>query len=205
MSDHRVTTLEQLRALVGEPHPATAHKVLSELDDDMEAFIARSPFLLLATVDATGCPEVSPKGDEAGFVKVVDRRTLLLPDRPGNRMILGLQNLLARPRLGLLFLLPGTGETLRVEGEAEILSDPALLSAAAARGRPAVLVLRVAVTRAFFHCARALLRSRLWDASSWPEPGAISLGRAMARQMAAGEAVARAIDERVAKSYREDL
>ena len=202
---HRVSTVEELRQILGEPSPATRHKLLSALDEEAVRFIGRSPLLLLGTVGPSGVPEVSPKGDEPGFVRVESPTCLVIPERPGNRLILGLQNILERPAVGLLFLVPATGETLRVEGTAAILTEPALLQELAARGKPALLALRVSVTRCFFHCARAFKRSKLWEPATWPAEESISFGRIIAREMGAGETVAQEIDARVANGYKTQL
>jgi uncharacterized protein len=205
MSHQRVTTIEELRRLVGEPHSVTHHKLLQGLDDEARQFIARSPFLFMGTVGPDGVPEVSPKGDEPGFVRVESATQLVIPERPGNRLIFGLQNLLERPQIGLLFLVPATGETLRVEGTAEIVTDPALLQELSARGKPALLALRVTVSRCFFHCARAFKRSQLWKPETWPAPASVSFGRIIAREMRADEKVAQEIDARVASGYSSEL
>ena len=133
----------------------------------MVGYIERSPFLQLGTADAAGLPFVSPKGDEAGFVLVVDERTLAIPDRPGNSILMGLQNVLANPNVGMCFEIPGYGTTLRVGGKAEISNDPELLHRLEARGLDAMLAIVVEIDYAFFHCSKAYLRSRLWEPESW--------------------------------------
>ena len=143
-------------------------QVLDHLDEQMAGFIQRSPFLQLATADAAGLPFVSPKGDDAGFVMVVDERTLAIPDRPGNSILMGLQAILANPNAGLCFEIPGYSTTLRVGGRAELSNDPELLHRLEARGLDAMLAIVIEVEYAFFHCAKAYLRSRLWEPDSWP-------------------------------------
>ena len=133
----------------------------------MVGYIEKSPFLQLGTADAAGLPFVSPKGDDAGFVMVVDERTLAIPDRPGNSILMGLQNVLANPRVGVCFEIPGYGTTLRVGGKAEISNDPELLHRLEARGLDAMLAIVVEIDYAFFHCSKAYLRSRLWEPESW--------------------------------------
>src|SRR5215469_7533826 len=118
--DHSITTLEQLRAIIGEPRPMVQLKVLKVLDENTSDFIRRSPFLVLATADRAGNQDASPKGDYPGFVAVEDEHTLLIPERTGNKLIFGLQNILANPHVSLIFLVPGTNETLRVTGRAEL-------------------------------------------------------------------------------------
>ena len=200
---HRVDTVEQLRALLGEPNALTPLKVQPMLDEQARRFIGLSPLLLLATADAAGNLDVSPKGDPAGFVHVADDGTLLIPDRKGNKLLFGLQNLLANPRVGIVFLLPGTGETLRVNGTAEITVDPDTLQRLSARGQPALLAIRVRVEQCFFHCARAFLRSQLWNPATWPAPQRISFGTLLAAKLGAEPQVAAQIDQVIADSYRE--
>jgi len=163
-----ITDVEQLRAVVGEPMERARTKVRPLLDDVDRAFIACSPLHLLATSGADGSLDVSPKGDPAGEVLVVDDRTLLLPDRPGNRRVDGMLNILGDPHVALLFLVPRRRDTLRVNGRARLLLDPDDAEAFEVRGhRPRILV-EVTVDEAFFHCPKALMRSALWDPDAWP-------------------------------------
>jgi len=150
-------------------------------------------------------PDVSPKGDGLGFVQLEDARTLLVPERKGNRMILGLQNLLANPRVALLFLVPGTEETLRVHGRAELTRDPDVLERLSARGQPALLAIRVRVERCFFHCAKAFRRSELWKPDTWPENLRISFGKLLAPKLGGDAQLARTIDENIEKDYEANL
>ena len=147
---------------------------------------------------------MSPKGDGPGFVALEDEKTLLIPDRRGNNLAMGLENILDNPHVGVLFLVPGTGETLRVNGSAELRADPALLDRLAARGRPAQLVIRVTVEECFFHCPKAFLRADLWNADGWPEVQRVSFGRILAKRMGKGRDVADKIDAALEVS-REDL
>jgi len=128
----------------------------------------------------------------------------VLPDRKGNKLLFGLQNLLANPRVGLIFLVPGTDETLRVSGRAELRTDPELLARLSARGQPALLAIRVRVERCFFHCARAFLRAELWNPESWPEPVRVSFGRQIAPRLGGDAKLADAIDANIEKG-RADL
>jgi len=200
----RITTVAALRERIGEPNPATRQKVFERLDEQMVAFLARAPICLLATSDPEGNLEVSPKGDGPGFALVEDDGTLLLPDRKGNKLIFGLQNLLANPRVGLIFLVPGTDETLRVNGRAELRADPDLLARLGARGQPALVAIRVRVERCFFHCARAFLRAELWNQDSWPERQRVSFGRQLAPRLGGDAALAEQIDAAIEKG-RADL
>lgn len=190
---------------MGEPSPRARFKVHARLNPRAEEFIARSRFLLLATSDSAGQPTVSPKGDGAGFVRVLDPGTLLIPERKGNKLLFSLQNLLVNSRVGLIFLVPGTDETLRVGGEAEIRDDLELRESFAARGSPALLVLRVRVTECYFHCAKALLRSRLWDPATWPERLSISFGEEIAQERALERGTIAELDAGVRRRYDTDL
>lgn len=201
----RITTVEQLRAKLAEPNPLTRAKVRPALDGQARDFIARSPFLLLATRNADGSLEVSPKGDLPGFVQAEDDRTLLLPDRAGNNLAFGLTNIVREPQVGLLFLLPGTGETLRVSGTAEIFDDADLCARLSARGAPAKLAIRIAIRHAYFHCARAILRAGLWTPEAWPEAMKVSFGRILAELRPDAGISADQIDARVAEGYRTGL
>jgi hypothetical protein len=203
--DYRVTSVEQLRAIMGVPGKLTPLKLLTALDDDTIDFIRRSPFLVLATADADGNQDASPKGDGPGFVAVEDRNTLLIPDRKGNKLLFGLQNILATGRVGLLFIAPTTTETLRVNGTAELVVDPAILERLSARGQPAQLAIRVTVRECFFHCAKAFIRSQLWNHEQWPAPIKISFGKYLAGKINAGADVAQQIDEFVEQDYKTNL
>jgi PPOX class probable FMN-dependent enzyme len=202
---HRLTTTEQVRAIIGAEVPAVRAKLFTALEETAIAFIGRSPLLLLATTSADGRPDVSPKGDGPGFVKVEDERTLLIPDRKGNKLIFGLQNILANPRVALLFLLPGTGETLRVQGTAELSSDPQLLERLSERGAPALLAIRVRVDACFFHCAKAFKRSRLWEPASWAAPLRVSFGKLLAHKLGGGAELEGAIDRAIEDDYQNGL
>jgi uncharacterized protein len=168
--DHVVSSLEELRGIVQAPAPGsrTLLKERTVLDAHCRAFIARSPLLLLATADAHGRCDVSPKGDAPGFVHVLDERRLAIPDRPGNKRLDGMQNLLANPHIGLIFLVPGREETLRVNGRAWITRDPEILRRSAVQGKTPQLAIGVEVEQCFFHCAKAFLRAHLWAHDSWP-------------------------------------
>jgi PPOX class probable FMN-dependent enzyme len=163
---------ELLERLYGAPAPPSIAKEVDYLHPHYRAFVEAAPFVALATSGPDGL-DVSPRGDPAGFVEVVDERTLLLPDRRGNNRIDSLRNILADPRVALLFLIPGIGETLRINGLAEITVDPALLARMAIEGKEPRSVLRVSIDKVFFQCSRAILRSRLWDASMHVERSAL--------------------------------
>lgn len=165
--EHQVTDADALAALYGQPGEASLRKEVSFLHEAYRPLIEASPFVALATVGPQGL-DVSPRGDPAGFVHIEDPHTLLLPDRRGNNRIDSLRNVLADPRVALLFLVPGMNETLRVNGRAAISIEPALCQRFAMDGKPARSVLVIRVEAVYFQCARALLRSRLWQPAGWP-------------------------------------
>lgn len=169
---YRIDTEDALLALFGTPGEASLRKQIDYLHPLYRQLIAASPFVVLATANA-GELDASPRGDPAGFVQVLDERTLLLPERRGNNRIDSLRNLVADPRCALLFLIPGKGETLRVNGRAEISVDPALLARCAMADALPKCVLRIRVENVYFQCARAILRSQLWQAAVHGPEGAL--------------------------------
>jgi uncharacterized protein len=168
---------DALRSLLGDPTALVQSKISDRLNDLTRQFIERSPFLCLATSAADGGCDVSPKGDPAGFVKILDERTLLLPDRPGNRLADSLRNVLENPHVALLFVIPGVTDTFRVNGRAEIVTDTELLELCAVEGKVPKLAMRIEIEQAYTHCSKAFLRSSLWDPerfvdrSELPTPG----------------------------------
>jgi PPOX class probable FMN-dependent enzyme len=168
-----ITTPEDLAALLGEPLPRVRDKVRPRLHPLDRDWIAASPFCLLATSDRAGRCDVSPKGDPNGFVKVLDDTTLAIPERKGNRRADGYRNILENPHVGLLFVIPGRGDTLRVNGRARLVSDAPWFDDLVVQGHRPVLATVVEVEEVFHHCAKAFLRSRLWDWQTW-EPGAVA-------------------------------
>ena len=201
----RIESADALRKLIGSPNEMVPHKIHRELNARAVKFIGKSSMLMLSTADARGRATVSPKGDPAGFVHVEDNRTLLIPERRGNKLIFTLTNILANAHVGLIFLVPGTCETLRVQGEAELLDDAALCAKVPARGSKALLVIRVRVSECYFHCAKAFLRSELWKPETWPDKMAISFGEEIAESGGIGRESIREFDEAVAGRYKTDL
>ena len=161
-----VTGIEELRSVIGNPQPVSVKKQISDLDQHCCAFIYLSPFLLIGTSNGAGRCDVSPKGDSPGFVQVLDSQTLVIPERPGNRRGDTLVNILENPHVGLLFMIPGIEDTLRVNGRAAIIRDEELLDLTAHQGQRPVLNIVVQVKEAFLHCAKAFKRSRLWELDS---------------------------------------
>jgi PPOX class probable FMN-dependent enzyme len=202
---HVIRDLDALRAVIGQPLPGLGLKNEARICAEAREYIERSPFLVLATCDAEGRLDASPKGDGPGFCWIEDDHTLVIPDRPGNKLAYGLENILANPRVGVIFVLPGTPETVRVNGRAEITTDPELLRRLAARGKPAVLAIRVHVEECFHHCAKAFIRSKLWQPDTWSERLKISFGKMAAKRMSLGDDVAAKFDAAVETDYRENL
>ena len=147
-----IRTKEELRSVIGNEIPGLNEKNIDHLDQHAVDFIAKCPFLILSTADQNGRCDASPKGDAPGFVQILNDRTLLIPDRPGNKLAYGHQNILSNPQVGLLFMLPGTSETLRVNGSAKLDTSPTVLENLSARDKPAVLAIQVEVQECFFHC-----------------------------------------------------
>jgi hypothetical protein len=162
-----IADAEQLTALVGTPTQRVADKVRSSLHDLDRGWLAASPFCLIATASADGSCDVSPKGDPPGFVHVLDEKTIAIPDRPGNRRVDGFRNVISNPQVGLLFLVPGRGDTLRINGRAQLVSDAPSFDEMVVKGHRPTLALVVHVDEVFSHCSKAFLRSALWDPSTW--------------------------------------
>lgn len=201
---HEITTLESLEALYQPaPVPASTVKVADHITAHYAALIQASPFLALATVGPEGL-DCSPRGDLPGFVRIADPRTLMLPDRRGNNRIDSLRNIVRDPRVALLFLIPGSGTTFRVNGRAVLSADPALLESFAIDGKPPRTVLIVTVEEAYFQCARAIVRSGLWKAENQVEPASLPTPGAMLAAVTAGEVGGETYDrdwpERAAKT-----
>ena len=178
-----IETEAQLRDVIGSPTQRVLKKQIASLDEHCRAFIAKSPFLLISSCDDNGNMDVSPKGDPAGFVRILDDETLAIPDRPGNRRADTFRNLLANPNVGLLFLVPGKQETLRINGTASIVRDQWVHEPMGVGGKLPDLAIIVKVREVFFHCAKCVIRSKLWDSKSWPDlKGLPSLARVMVDQ-----------------------
>lgn len=200
-----ITTIEALRGILAQPRTTTKAKILDHLDEQARQFIARSPFMILSTIGPDGLPDASPKGDEPGFVLVENERSIVIPDRAGNNLAFGLTNIIANPVIGLIMLAPGTGETLRIAGRASLHADPELCQKLAARGKPALLGIRVTVARAYFHCARSVLRANLWQPEKWPDPMKVSFGKIIATAIKGDAALVDQIDGMVATGYKTGL
>lgn len=160
---HAVTSVAELEGLIGSPDDRVKIKLREEIDDTAREFIERSPFVVIATCDADGRLDASPKGDPPGFVSVLDSTTLAIPERKGNALGFGPRNVLATGRIGLIFIVPGQRETYRVNGTARLTSDPELLDRLAVSGKPALMATIVDVEESFFHCGKAMIRAKLWE------------------------------------------
>jgi uncharacterized protein len=194
-----------LRKVHDEPIELVTNKVVSTIDDACRRFIASSPFILIASSDAAGVFDVSPKGDPAGFVKVLDEKTLAIPDRPGNNRLDTLCNILHNPNVGLIFLIPGTRETLRISGKATIVADLELRETMRVNGKLPNFVIVVEVERVLFHCSKCMVRSRLWEPEKWPDTSTLpSLAETLVRHARPVETPAE-VQELIDKDIRERL
>lgn len=179
-----VTSVDELREIVGYPNAAVADKVCDSLSGIHQHWLAHSPLCFVATTDARGRVDVSPKGDPAGFVHVIDEKTIAIPERPGNKRVDGYLNVLERPGVGTLFVIPGRGDTLRINGSARIIAEADYFDAMAVQGKRPILALQIDIEEIFFHCAKAFLRSETWNPQSW-DPGAVPSAARLAKSMRA--------------------
>lgn len=201
-----ITSNEELHQLIGQPSELVKQKTLSRLDQACRDFIARSPLALVSTSDEQGRCDVSPRGDAPGFALVLNDNQLVLPERPGNRRADTLSNILANPNIGLLFIIPGVGHTLRVNGRAYLTRDTGLLQPLTAQGKTPLLAIGIEVEEAFLHCAKAFIRSKLWDSTTWPESGAVkTLGQLLVGQGKALNFTAEQADCLIDEGYRTTL
>ncbi|KRF35991.1 pyridoxamine 5'-phosphate oxidase family protein [Nocardioides sp. Soil805] len=203
-----ITTVEQLEAIVGEPGERAATKERSALTDIDRAWLAATPFCVLATADDRGRCDASPKGDPPGqLVHVVDDRTIALAERPGNRRVDGYRNVLANPHVGLDFLIPGRGDTLRINGRARLFDDAPFFDDLAVHGRRPILAMVVEIETVFFHCAKAFSRSRLWDPESWNPTASVPRRAVIAQQLepVAGQSLADLDDYYRSENYDKGL
>jgi PPOX class probable FMN-dependent enzyme len=198
-------SVEQLRAVIPHPAPRSIAKTLNRLDAHCCTLIESAPFVAIASGSAQDGLDVSPKGDPAGFVLVLDERTLAIPDRPGNRRADTLHNVLRSPQVALLFVIPGRAETLRVNGEARIVRDSWLRDRLAVRGKRPELALVVSVREAFVHCGKCMLRSRLWQPESWPGTGKLPSHARCLADHAGVAASLEQLESEIEEAYRSRL
>jgi len=178
-------TVEELEAIYGPPHERSITKEIPFLNEDYRAFVEASPLVILASVGEEGL-DCSPKGDRPGFVRIIDNRTLAIPDRPGNNRIDNLRNIVRDPRISLLFVIPGVEETLRVNGHGAISNEPELLASFAVGGKLPRTVILVTIGSVYFHCSKALVRSSLWDSARFVERSHLPSAGAMLQRLSAG-------------------
>ena len=200
-----IDSTQRLRELIGTPNDLVRLKIHSQLNETARDFIAHSPMLFLATCGENGQAQVSPKGDEAGFVHVENDHTIVIPERKGNKLAFSLENILINPKVGLVFLVPGTCETLRIEGNAQLDDEPALLERFSARGKPALLVTRINIEAVYFHCAKAFLRAELWKPETWSAKINISFGKEIAQRGGLESGKIEEFDTAVRSRYKTDL
>ena len=203
-AEHLIDNEQLLRSLYRETHPLAEKKSLPVLDNYCREFICRSPFLCLSTQHADGSADVSPRGDPAGFVHIIDQSTIAIPDRPGNNRLDSLSNIISNPSVGLLFLVPGFDDTLRVNGRAFLSRDPALLASMVVNKRTPSLAIVVEVKEAFLHCAKALRRARLWQADALQERRQLPSLAAIVTEQVSGVAVKPADEVALAKELEDE-
>jgi PPOX class probable FMN-dependent enzyme len=199
-----VESIEALRALYPQPKDRVLRKQLPALDAHCLRFVAMSPFVVVASVGAAGTMDASPRGGAPGFVQAPDAHTLLLPDAPGNNRLDTLENVVATGRIGMLFMVPGVDETLRVNGDARVSVEPSLLTRFAAESRPPRVVVAITVREAYLHCAKSMMRARLWSPQSLvPRESLPTMSRMMRDQI--GDEVPLETQEQMIARYAADL
>ena len=190
---------------MGEPPDFVLAKIAERVDASAAAFVALSPLVFVGTVDREGRIDVSPKGDAPGFVHVASPRSLPIPERKGNNLAYGPRNILATRRIGLIFVVPGQRETLRVNGTATLNNDPMLLERLSARGKPSLFCTEVAVEECFFHCGKAMVRSRAWDPPSWVVHGDSPMVTQVVAALGGDPALIPIVNAQVEQNYIDDL
>ncbi|MBN0980491.1 pyridoxamine 5'-phosphate oxidase family protein [Pseudomonas hygromyciniae] len=199
-----LTTLEQLETLYGLPHERALRKEIAFLNEDYQAMVRASPLVIVSSCGPDGI-DGSPRGDVPGFVRIIDERTLAIPDRPGNNRLDTLRNLLVDPRIALLFIIPGIGETLRVNGRAQICIEPGLLESFAVNGKPARSVIVVQVDAAYFHCSKAFVRSDCWNPDKHVERSTLPSAGAIHKRLNDGQFDAETYDREMPERVKNSL
>lgn len=201
-----IQSIEELRELVGLPSPGPLKKDIARIDEHFRGFIANSPFLMLATAGANGTCDVSPRGDGRGFAQVLDEHHVAIPERPGNKRLDSLSNIVETGRAGLIFLIPGIDDTLRMNGKASITRDPGLLASMAMDGKEPKLGIILEVEEAYLHCQKAFRRSSLWDANQYLDPSQMtSAGCMYVDQMGLKGMTGEQMDATLEESYKTTL
>jgi len=203
LTEKVITSQAQLRELIGTPLPTTCAKIADRLNLQTRRFVERSPFVCVATADAELNCDLSPRGDPAGFVRILDDRTLLIPERPGNRLADTLRNILANPHIGLLFIVPGVTDTFRVNGRATLTTDAALLAPCAVEGKMPKLGILVDIDEAYTQCSKAFIRSSLWDPQRFVDPASMPTGGQVLRAIQGEGFDADKYDQDRAERYRQ--
>ncbi|MBM7094938.1 pyridoxamine 5'-phosphate oxidase family protein [Bacillus sp. H-16] len=202
----QIKSKEELTGYIGDPSPLVKAKPIDHLDSHCRTFLAHSPFAVLSTSDENGRCDASPRGDHPGFVYILDEHHLIIPERPGNKRMDTLKNLLENNRIGLLFLIPGFGETLRINGKGVVIKDEEILAPLSVRGKAPSLGIGVEVEECFIHCAKAMKRSGIWDQERWPDTGAMpTAARMLSDHAALKNQDENALAKRLEKGYRENL
>ncbi|MDR4887792.1 pyridoxamine 5'-phosphate oxidase family protein [Fredinandcohnia sp. QZ13] len=201
-----VETEEELRTIIGFPSELVENKGITYIDHHCKEFISKSPFVVLSTSDKFGFCDVSPRGDQPGSVLVLNEKQLIIPERPGNKRIDSLRNILSNPKIGLLFLIPGLGETLRMNGNATIIKDEELLEKMAVKDKPPLLGIGVEVEECFIHCAKAFKRSGLWNPNTWTDKATLpSASKILFEHANLPNSTVESIQERLHESYTKRL
>jgi PPOX class probable FMN-dependent enzyme len=202
LTPHVIGDEAALRALLGEPSELVRNKIVARLNRLTRQFIERAPFVCIATAAPDGSCDVSPRGDPPGFVRILDERTLLVPERPGNKLADSLRNILANPHIGLLFVIPGVGDTFRVNGRATLTTDAALLAPCAVEGKAPKLGILVDIDEAYTQCSKAFLRSQLWDPSRHVDRASLPSSGEIFAELASGDFDAAKYDEEREARYK---
>lgn len=200
-----VTTVDALRDTYAAASDGALRKQMAQLDPHARLFSSKSPFVMIGTQDDAGNGDVTPKGDRPGFAAVLDAQTIALPDRPGNNRLDTLENVIRNPAIGLCFMIPGMNETLRINGDAQVTVDPALCEQLGVNGRPAISVLVVSIREVYLHCAKAYIRSGLWQPDTWPDRAEMPSFGEMLRDQLSIPATAQAIDDNLEQGYRKSM
>lgn len=204
--DYIIKSEEELDTIFGEPSPLVQNKSSASLDESMKEFVRRAPLICLSTVDANGHADVSPKGDAPGFIHIDDEGNLLIPDRPGNKLVQGFRNLLVNNKVGILFIVPTMRETMRIKGTATITRDPAILEQLSADDKPALMCTYIKVEECFFHCGKAMIRSHMWKPNQWiKHKDSLLAANAKKRLNMEGDEASKALEAKIEDEYRENL
>lgn len=178
-----ISSFDDVRNILGEPNPRAKKKIYPYLNERMKDFVQLSPMVMISTVDSEGYPTISPKGEQAGFVRITDNNTILIPEFRGNNLAFSLANIVNKNKIALFFMVPRTSETLRVHGKCRLLVDEDICQSITSETQNALLFLEVDVENAYFHCGKAFLRSQLWSTDTWQEEMKISLGQEVAQNV----------------------